>query len=173
MFRGCCFSGINSKERLAIIHTYYCLGWRSPDANIYLNPFAAESTRLSTGHQMASYNPVQYATDCSRRSKSAECRFTRSGDPADPTFQWIDNHPLLPLEATGKIVGFAIDDEPRDHSQEAETDRGEPGKSSPLEDITTDEALQHSSEWSTEEKDSAEEGVAAEANGFIEDHERS
>lgn len=23
-------------------HTYYCLGWHSPDANIYLNPFAEE-----------------------------------------------------------------------------------------------------------------------------------
>lgn len=71
----------------------------SPDANTNLNPFAEESTRLSTGHQMILYNLVQYATDCSRRSKPVECRFNRSGDPADPTFQWIDNHPLLPLEA--------------------------------------------------------------------------
>lgn len=74
---------------------------------------------------------------------------------------------------TGKIVGFAIDDEPQDHSQEAEADREEPSKSSPLEEISADEALQHSSEWSTEEKDSAEDGVSAGANGFIEDEERS
>lgn len=74
---------------------------------------------------------------------------------------------------TGKIVGFAIDDDPRDHSRDGETDRGEPGKSSPLEEITSDEALQHSSEWSTDEKEPAEDGLSAEANGFIEEDERS
>lgn len=57
---------------------------------------------------------------------------------------------------TGKIVGFAMD-EPGDESQEATANGSAIGKSSPLEEITADEALQHSGEWSTEEKELTEE----------------
>lgn len=73
---------------------------------------------------------------------------------------------------TGKIVGFAIDDEPRGDHQDTEA-RGESGKSSPLEEITADEALQHSSEWSTDENETAGDGATTKANGFAEDDERS
>lgn len=51
---------------------------------------------------------------------------------------------------TGKIVGFAMDG-PHDGPQEAAQNSTAIEKSSPLEEITADEALQHSSEWSTEE----------------------
>ncbi|OQE27342.1 hypothetical protein PENSTE_c004G04366 [Penicillium steckii] len=56
---------------------------------------------------------------------------------------------------TGKIVGFAMDEEPHEDSQEKALNDSTIGKSSPLEEITADEALQHSSEWSTEDKESA------------------
>ncbi|KAJ5227207.1 uncharacterized protein N7469_007213 [Penicillium citrinum] len=56
---------------------------------------------------------------------------------------------------TGKIVGFAMDEEPHEESQEKELDGNTAGKSSPLEEITADEALQHSSEWSAEDKEAA------------------
>jgi peroxin-2 len=62
---------------------------------------------------------------------------------------------------TGKIVGFAMD-EPSDDSQEAVQNGSAIGKSSPLEEITADDALQHSSEWSTEEKEPAEDHHADE-----------
>lgn len=62
---------------------------------------------------------------------------------------------------TGKIVGFAMD-EPGDDSKEAAQNGTAIGKSSPLEEITADEALQHSSEWSTEETEPAEDHHAEE-----------
>ncbi|CAI7653622.1 unnamed protein product [Penicillium pancosmium] len=62
---------------------------------------------------------------------------------------------------TGKIVGFAMD-EPGDDSKEATQNGTAIGKSSPLEEITADEALQHSSEWSAEEPEPAEDHHAEE-----------
>jgi peroxin-2 len=64
---------------------------------------------------------------------------------------------------TGKIVGFAIDEEPDeahgiDHAQESSE------KPSPLDEITADESLQHSSQWSTIEKEDEE---PTETNGDI------
>lgn len=53
---------------------------------------------------------------------------------------------------TGKIVGFAMDEHHED-SHGAMPNGSALGKTSPLEEITADEALQHSNEWSTEEKD--------------------
>ncbi|KAJ5179518.1 hypothetical protein N7492_002728 [Penicillium capsulatum] len=49
---------------------------------------------------------------------------------------------------TGKIVGFAMDEESGANDQGEEVRRS--GKSSPLEEITADSALQHSDEWNTE-----------------------
>lgn len=74
---------------------------------------------------------------------------------------------------TGKIVGFAIDDDSRGDSQDVEKAQGQSDKSSPLEEITADEALQHSSQWSTDEKEPAEDESTTEANGFAEDNEKS
>lgn len=57
---------------------------------------------------------------------------------------------------TGKIVGFAIDEDHHEGSHETEPAREPSEKSSPLEEITADEALQHSSQWSTEEQEIAD-----------------
>jgi peroxin-2 len=73
---------------------------------------------------------------------------------------------------TGKIVGFAIDDEPHDDSQDAEKTQGQSGKSTPLEEITADEALQHN-QWFTDEKEPEEDEPTTEANGFADHHEKS
>ncbi|KAJ6144402.1 hypothetical protein N7470_008297 [Penicillium chermesinum] len=58
------------------------------------------------------------------------------------------------LPGTGKIVGFAMDEEtdPKETIQSNEKS----GKTSPLEELSSDEALQHSSEWSTEDNEPAE-----------------
>jgi len=56
---------------------------------------------------------------------------------------------------TGKIVGFAMDEKPHEESQEKALNGSAVGKSSPLEEITADEALHHSSEWSTDDKEPA------------------
>jgi peroxin-2 len=59
---------------------------------------------------------------------------------------------------TGKIVGFAIDGESDDETHGSDVAQEESvDKSSPLQEISADEALQHSEQWSTVEKDSAEE----------------
>lgn len=59
---------------------------------------------------------------------------------------------------TGKIVGFAMDEKPGTTPNE---DTRDAGKSSPLEEITADAALQHSDEWSAE-KEPDENGHAGE-----------
>lgn len=56
---------------------------------------------------------------------------------------------------TGKVVGFAVDDDDKDAVAEEEPD-GEAEKSSPLQELSADEALQHSSQWSTVDKESDE-----------------
>jgi peroxin-2 len=73
---------------------------------------------------------------------------------------------------TGKIVGFAIDDEPHGDSPDTENAQGPSDKSSPLEEITADEALQHSSQWSTDEKEAEDEPTTG-ANGFVDNQEKS
>lgn len=60
---------------------------------------------------------------------------------------------------TGKIVGFAMDEKSGANDQDEEAHGS--GKSSPLQDITADAALQHSDEWSTE-KETGENGHAVE-----------
>ncbi|CAI7598775.1 unnamed protein product [Penicillium glandicola] len=58
---------------------------------------------------------------------------------------------------TGKIVGFAIDGEPDGETRGTNLHQGSSSdKSSPLQDISADEALQHSDQWSTVEKESTE-----------------
>jgi peroxin-2 len=64
---------------------------------------------------------------------------------------------------TGKIVGFAMDEEP-DEARGIDHDQGNSEKSSPLEDITADESLQHSNQWSAVEKEDEE---TTEANGDV------
>lgn len=54
---------------------------------------------------------------------------------------------------TGKIVGFAIDEEKRDGPSADEQTQEHTEKSSPLEEISADEALQHSSQWSAETRE--------------------
>jgi peroxin-2 len=56
---------------------------------------------------------------------------------------------------TGKIVGFAMD-EKQDETRGTDDAQESFEKSSPLEEITADESLQHSSQWSTIEKDDEE-----------------
>lgn len=66
---------------------------------------------------------------------------------------------------TGKIVGFAIDGEPDDETREADSHQeASSEKSSPLQEISADEALQHSEQWSTIEKDPAEDQDAKSAS---------
>ncbi|KAJ5894108.1 Pex N-terminal [Penicillium taxi] len=64
---------------------------------------------------------------------------------------------------TGKIVGFAIDDTKLDSEQTEQTQQNS-GKSSPLNDISADEALHHSNQWSIDEKGPAEGGDEVEEN---------
>jgi peroxin-2 len=59
---------------------------------------------------------------------------------------------------TGKIVGFAMDGESGDETRVTDRHHEDSGKSSPLQEISADEALQHSEQWSTIEKD-AEDGT--------------
>lgn len=59
-----------------------------------------------------------------------------------------------PQSGHGKIVGFAMDDEPKNAGDEQSEGTG---KSSPLDEITADEALHHSDQWSSE-KDPVENG---------------
>ncbi|KAI9931839.1 peroxisome assembly protein (Peroxin-2) [Aspergillus wentii] len=58
-----------------------------------------------------------------------------------------------PQASTGKVVGFAVDGEADETEPEKVTDETV-GKSSPLEELSSDEALQHSSQWSTVDKES-------------------
>jgi peroxin-2 len=64
---------------------------------------------------------------------------------------------------TGKIVGFAMDEEP-DEARGFDHDQGSSEKSSPLEEITADESLQHSNQWSAVEKEDEE---TSETNGDV------
>lgn len=57
---------------------------------------------------------------------------------------------------TGKIVGFAIDEEHHGDAHESEQIRESTENSSPLEEISADEALQHSGQWLTEEQNTAD-----------------
>ncbi|KAG0159250.1 hypothetical protein PDIDSM_6772 [Penicillium digitatum] len=58
---------------------------------------------------------------------------------------------------TGKIVGFAIDGEQDDETRGTDLHQADSlDKSSPLQEISADEALQHSEQWSTIEKESTE-----------------
>ena len=66
---------------------------------------------------------------------------------------------------TGKIVGFAIDGEPDGESRGTDLHQeGSLDKSSPLQEISADEALQHSEQWSTIEKESTEDNGARGTN---------
>ncbi|KAJ5678876.1 hypothetical protein N7462_007120 [Penicillium macrosclerotiorum] len=67
--------------------------------------------------------------------------------------------------STGKIVGFVMDEEPQDNSGPTDETREKPDKSSPLEEITADEALQHSGQWSSEDQEPADQDQMTE-NGF-------
>jgi peroxin-2 len=60
---------------------------------------------------------------------------------------------------TGKIVGFAMDGEPGDETRGTDRHQEDSEKSSPLQEISADEALQHSEQWSTIEKDAEDEGA--------------
>lgn len=53
---------------------------------------------------------------------------------------------------TGKIVGFAMDGEQGGDSHEPEQPQESTEKASPLDEITADGALQHSNQWSNDEK---------------------
>lgn len=55
---------------------------------------------------------------------------------------------------TGKVVGFAVDEDGDDAG--AEEPDGGAEKSSPLQELSADESLQHSSQWSTVDKESDE-----------------
>ncbi|KAJ5487311.1 peroxin-2 [Penicillium desertorum] len=58
---------------------------------------------------------------------------------------------------TGKIVGFAIDGEPNGEARGTDLhEAGSLDKSSPLQEISADEALQHSEQWSAIEKEPTE-----------------
>lgn len=57
---------------------------------------------------------------------------------------------------TGKNVGFAIDEELNVNAQQTTQTPEATEKSSPLEEITADDALQHSSQWSKTEDAAAE-----------------
>ena len=58
---------------------------------------------------------------------------------------------------TGKIVGFAMDGEPNGEARGTDLHEAESlDKSSPLQEISADEALQHSEQWSTIEKEPTE-----------------
>lgn len=63
------------------------------------------------------------------------------------------------LPGTGKIVGFAIDGE--SEQNDPTQVNGKSGKTSPLEEISSDEALQHSNEWSSEEKEPTQDHAAS------------
>lgn len=67
---------------------------------------------------------------------------------------------------TGKIVGFAMDEEHTDDAHQPDQ-TGSTEKSSPLEEISADETLQHSNQWSGEEKQPAEdEATTEEDSGY-------
>ena len=72
------------------------------------------------------------------------------------------------LPGTGKIVGFAIDEEGDGHSQKTD---GTKENSSSLEEISADEALQHSNQWSSEEKQSSDEAATQEDSGYHSDNQ--
>ena len=55
------------------------------------------------------------------------------------------------LPGTGKIVGFAMDEET--DQKDTNQSHGKSGKTSPLEELSSDEALQHSNEWSSEDQE--------------------
>lgn len=60
---------------------------------------------------------------------------------------------------TGKIVGFAIDGELNGETRGTDLHQGgSSNKSSPLQEISADEALQHSEQWSTIEKEAEDDG---------------
>jgi peroxin-2 len=60
-----------------------------------------------------------------------------------------------PQSSSGKIVGFAVDEDAGVHGNESEKEMdGSVEKSSPLQDSMSDGALQHSSQWSTVEGES-------------------
>jgi peroxin-2 len=56
------------------------------------------------------------------------------------------------LPGTGKIVGFAMDGEQGGEARDPDQTEGTTEKPSPLKEISADEALQHSSQWSSEDK---------------------
>jgi len=66
----------------------------------------------------------------------------------------------------GKIVGFAMDEEHDDHDRELNQTEKTSEKASPLEEISADEALQHSSQWSSDEKQPAEDEATEEDSGY-------
>ncbi|OJJ70574.1 hypothetical protein ASPBRDRAFT_66666 [Aspergillus brasiliensis CBS 101740] len=72
-----------------------------------------------------------------------------------------------PQSSSGKMVGFAVDG---DDSAADELGAGDStGKASPLQEVTSDEVLHHSSQWSTIEKDALEEvpDEEVETNGSV------
>ncbi|KAJ5795400.1 uncharacterized protein N7518_003940 [Penicillium psychrosexuale] len=61
---------------------------------------------------------------------------------------------------TGKIVGFAIDGELNGETRGTDLHRGDSSnKPSPLQEISADEALQHSEQWSTIEKETEDDST--------------
>lgn len=71
------------------------------------------------------------------------------------------------LPGTGKIVGFAMDDEQGGEARDPNQTEGNTEKSSPLEEISADEALQHSNQWSSEDKQaSVDESPIEEDSGY-------
>lgn len=66
--------------------------------------------------------------------------------------------------SSGKVVGFAVDAETDDNGADAEKGLdGAAEKSSPLQELSSDEALQHSSQWSKVDGESADEAEGDEA----------
>ncbi|RJE20735.1 Peroxisomal biogenesis factor 2 [Aspergillus sclerotialis] len=60
--------------------------------------------------------------------------------------------------SSGKVVGFAVDEETDDNGADAEKGLdGAAEKSSPLQELSSDEALQHSSQWSNVDRESVDE----------------
>lgn len=73
------------------------------------------------------------------------------------------------LPGTGKIVGFAIDEKTGADAETDESPEHVSRKLSPLQDISTEEALQHSGQWSTVEEEPAEDDATVQADASTEE----
>ncbi|PYH95034.1 putative peroxisome biosynthesis protein [Aspergillus ellipticus CBS 707.79] len=70
-----------------------------------------------------------------------------------------------PQSSSGKIVGFAVEGstDANDSNEGDQEEEVQEGKTSPLQELTSDEVLHHSSQWTTIDKDSGEEVSDGEA----------